>query len=449
MRVLPDWVDRGAIIGMQGGTQAVRDKLATLEKAGVPLAGFWLQDWVGQRTTSFGKQLWWNWTLDEARYPGWDQLRADLAQRKIRLLGYANTMLVDLDDTKRRSLISEARERGYLVKGADGQPLMTLNTSFSAAHVDLANPAAYAWLKNVLKNEMLAKGFSGWMADFAEGLPFDAQTADGKPGAVELHNSWPERWAQLNHEMIDENGLANEAIAFHRSGWSRSPKNATLFWLGDQLVDWGPEDGLASALTGLLTGGLSGFAINHSDIGGYTTITSPVLNYKRSKELFMRWAEFAAFTPVFRTHEGNRPEANWQFDSDAETLAHFTRMSQLFGCWRNTRQQLFLEAQNRGLPVNRLMWLHYPDDQRFIETTPTQMLVGADILVAPVMTPKATTVSVSIPDSDWQHLWTGEAATKGTRDWPAPIGQPAVFVRTGSAAAHEFRRCVLGSDFKH
>ena len=440
MRPLPDWVDRGAIIGMQGGTQAVRDKFTTLEKAGTPVAGFWLQDWVGQRLTSFGKQLWWNWTLDEQRYPGWDALRSDLAGKQIRVLAYANTFLVDLGDSPRRKLLDEARQQGFLVKGPEGEVLMSKNTSFSAAHIDLSNPAAYAWMKQVLKDEMLARGFSGWMADFAEGLPFEAMGHEGKPGNIALHNRWPELWAQLNRELIDESKL--DGVAFHRSGWSRSPGQATLFWLGDQLVDWGPEDGLASALTGLLTGGLSGFAINHSDIGGYTTLTSPVLDYKRSKELYLRWAEFAAFTPVFRTHEGNRPDDNWQFDSDAETLAHFTRMSKLFGCWRSARRQLMAEAHQQGHPINRAMWLHYPALAGAMAERPTQMLVGKDILMAPVMTPGATEVSVTLPDAEWQHLWTNKDAPAGTQLWPAPIGQPAVFMRKGSAAANELQACV-------
>jgi len=40
----------------------------------------------------------------------------------------------------------------------------------------------------------------------------------------------------------------------------------------------------------------------HFDIGGYTTL--PVLQLRRTKELLLRSAEFAAFTPLMRTHEG-------------------------------------------------------------------------------------------------------------------------------------------------
>jgi len=60
---------------LQGGTDKVLDAYDELEALGTPVAAVWLQDWVGQRETNFGIQLWWNWELDEDHYPGWDQLR--------------------------------------------------------------------------------------------------------------------------------------------------------------------------------------------------------------------------------------------------------------------------------------------------------------------------------------------------------------------------------------
>jgi hypothetical protein len=35
-------------------------------------------------------------------------------------------------------------------------------------------------------------------------------------------------------------------VYFLRSGFTKSPGSATLFWLGDQLVTWDAYDGLAS-----------------------------------------------------------------------------------------------------------------------------------------------------------------------------------------------------------
>lgn len=80
----------------------------------------------------------------------------------------------------------------------------------------------------------------------------------------------------------------------------------------------------------MLSGGISGYSLNHPDIGGYTAIDSFPLRYYRSKELLLRWTELAAFTAVFRTHEGNRPEVNHQIYSDDETLRHFSRFAKVY-----------------------------------------------------------------------------------------------------------------------
>ncbi len=76
MRPLPDWILDGAVVGLQGGTQEVRNVVQQLKEQDTPVAAVWLQDWVGQRTTSFGKQLWWNWILDREHYPEWEAMIA-------------------------------------------------------------------------------------------------------------------------------------------------------------------------------------------------------------------------------------------------------------------------------------------------------------------------------------------------------------------------------------
>ena len=43
MRELPDWILEGAIVGMQGGSQAVRQMWKELKAADVPISAFWLQ----------------------------------------------------------------------------------------------------------------------------------------------------------------------------------------------------------------------------------------------------------------------------------------------------------------------------------------------------------------------------------------------------------------------
>ena len=90
MQPLPDWIHRGAIIGLQGGSDRLDAVHQLLKKANAKLAGYWLQDWIGQRKTSIGWQLWWNWELDEQHYPRWTAQREALLSEDVRLMSYIN-----------------------------------------------------------------------------------------------------------------------------------------------------------------------------------------------------------------------------------------------------------------------------------------------------------------------------------------------------------------------
>lgn len=443
MRPLPDWLLSGAVIGMQGGTQRVREVWDDLREQDTPVAAFWLQDWVGQRTTSFGKQLWWNWELDEQHYPGWADLVADLAAEDVKVMTYVNPFVVDVAEkpSYRRNLFAEAKERDFLVKQPDGEPYLIRNTDFHAGLIDLTNPAARAWLRDVLTEAVIGAGATGWMADFGEAVPYDAQLFSGEP-AASYHNRYPEEWAKLNREVIEASGRGDEFVFFMRAGYRQSPQHATLFWLGDQLVSWDAHDGIKTAVTGLLSSGMSGYSFNHSDIGGYTAITHPIRDYHRSKELLLRWMELNAFTTVYRTHEGNRPSENVQFYTDDETMAHFDRFARVYAAWLPYRKQLVQEAAQTGLPVVRHPFIHYPDDPNVYDLSYQQFMVGTEFMVAPVLDPDTTDVTVYLPAGQWTHLWSG--ATYGGRDQgttitvAAPLGEPAVFYRTGSSVAEEF-----------
>src|SRR3712207_1372329 len=177
MSPLPRWILGGAVVGVQGGTDRVSDLHGRLEALDAPVAAFWLQDWVGQRETSFGTQLWWNWELDEDRYPGWEGLREGLDEKGVRLMTYVNPFLADdvaEKGDRSRALFEEAGRKGYLVEDRDGEPYRIPGTDFSAGLVDLSNPEARAWMEGVIRDELLGNGASGWMADFGEGLPYDA-----------------------------------------------------------------------------------------------------------------------------------------------------------------------------------------------------------------------------------------------------------------------------------
>ncbi len=443
MQKLPDWIISGAIIGMQGGTQKVKRIYQQFKELGTPMSGFWLQDWVGQRKTSFGKQLWWNWELDRDRYPNWDQLVADLKKDNVSILSYINPFLADVSEKKnhQRNLFQEASKNGYLIKDHTGKPYMILNTSFSAGLIDLTNPKARTWIKEIIKQNLIGSGAAGWMADFGEALPFDSYLHSGISAAI-YHNQYPEEWARVNKEAIQEAKKDGEIVFFSRSGFTRSPRYSSLFWLGDQLVSWDYYDGIKTAVIGLLSSGLSGYALNHSDIGGYTTINNPIKDYHRSRELMLRWIELNAFSVIFRSHEGNRPDENHQIYSDPETMRFFSRFAKIFHAWNFYRQELVAQAAQTGLPVVRHLFIHYPNDENVYKLSYEQFLIGEELLMAPVLDPKTDSVRVYLPKGKWVHIWTKKefgSKDKGVFvEIAAPIGKPAVFYKKGSAVGKRF-----------
>jgi len=450
MRELPDWIHDGAILGLQGGTKKVTQAYQQMKDKGGPIAALWLQDWVGQRKTSFGKQLWWNWELDSDRYQNWKGMLKGLNEEGVHVLTYINPFFAQVDDkpNAKRNQFKELLEKGFLVKTQDGEPYLIENTSFSAGLIDLSNPEARSWVKQVIKEELIDSGASGWMADFGEALPYDAKLHSGTP--VKAHNRYAQEWQKVNREAIEEAGRGHDIVFFSRSGYSKSPGITTLFWLGDQLVTWDKYDGIKTAITGLLSSGLSGYSLNHSDIGGYTTIPSPanwLISHRfRSKELMQRWTEMNAFTTVFRTHEGNRPASNHQFNSDEETLEHFSRFAKIYKAWAGYRKKLVKDAAQKGYPVVRHPWVHYPNDDA-VRTLQYQFMVGADFMVAPVLDPGQEAVDVYLPQGHWTHLFTGQEHHHERGKFvnvKAPIGTPAVFYQTSSAAGKKLKLDLKG-----
>jgi alpha-glucosidase len=429
MTPFPEWSQQGVVLRAHGGIDAIEAVVAEAETAGVPVSAVWVEDWCGQRQTSLGTRMLWNWDVDREKYPEWEEMVATLRDKNIRVLAYLNPYLVDASDREgiTRHLYAEAVEQEFLVKNDDGSIFWMDQGGFEAALIDLTNPAARDWMQAVIE-ALIDTGVSGWMADFAEGLPLDVVLHEGVPERA--HNQWPALWADINRNALESKEVWADSLVFHRSGNARSPGAARSFWLGDQLTTWDAYDGLATVIPGLLSSGLSGYTMQHSDTGGYLSVSA--LGITRDAELFKRWVELSAFTPLFRMHSTNQPEANHQWNTEPATQLHLAKMVEVYASLAPYRQGLMLEAEEQGLPVIRPLFLVYPNDEKAWTLT-DQFLLGSDVLVAPVMTPNTNMRTVYVPEGEWIHGVSGQMIM-GPQEVSveAPLGEPAVFVRAGS-----------------
>lgn len=417
----PDWAFSGAWIAAQGGTDDVRDRIDAALDAGVPVTAAWVQDWVGQRdfgAENFGVKY--RWIPDASLYPGLETLIDDLAAEGVRFLGYFNPFIVP-----GYAHWDDAKEYGYTIKREDGSPYQFLISTFKGSLLDVTNADAVSYFQN-FAFDALDLGMKGWMADFGEWLPLDAAIEEGSSWSE--HNRYPTRWHRANRAVLDAVFPDGDYVLFTRSGFTGEQRVAQIVWAGDQETDWSAEDGFPTVMAAGLTMGMSGIPFFTHDIGGFS-------GGPRSKELFMRWTELGAFTPVMRTHDGLKKLENHHFDSDAETLAHFARMAKIHEALTPYWLALADEAVDSGRPMIRHTAFVDPEwDDAY--RAHSQWMLGEDLIVAPVLEPGKVVVNVFLPQGTWENLFTGEEYDGRDIVYvDASLGSPAVLVRKGKLAS--------------
>ncbi len=256
---------------------------------------------------------------------------------------------------------------------------------------------------------------------------------------------WPDEgdWFNL-HERIRRHQLYYQGQlqttpnvrpwSLQRNGYPGIAQWGGWVWSGDTESSWKT---LEAQIAVGLNYSLSIGPYWGSDIGGFYA------NNELTGELYARWFQFAAFCGSFRSHgrtwwtrlpwgwglsdmgprEHNNTNAPIPPDDRRNILQSAMNdpaIEPVARKYAELRYQLLpytytlaWEARDRGLPLMRAMWLHYPDDPR-ARGLGTQFLWGRDLLVAPVFTKGATSRAVYLPRGDWYDWWTNVKVTGGT-----------------------------------
>ena len=418
---VPAWVNDGVILAIQGGSEVLLKKYEEAKKKGLKVAGIWCQDWCGNVVTSFGYQVYWNWEANEELYPNLKDIIKKLNSEGVRFLGYINTFIKE-----NAPQYKEAKEKGFLIRHKDGSVYHIKSTTFNAAIVDLTNPKAYEWYKEIIKKNMIEYGLSGWMADFGEYLPTDSVCYGG--ASEKLHNRWPSMWAKCNYDAVKELGKEDEIFYFSRAAYGHTFQFTNSMWNGDQHVDYSDEYGLGSVIPASISLACSGCGVIHSDIGGYTTITA-LYPMKRDAELFNRWSELNIFTPVYRTHEGNQPKNNVQYDNE-KTYDEFVQNTNYFVGLKKYREHLYDEYYKNNIPMIRPLFFHYDEEECY--TNYKEYMFGEDVIVSPVLRAGETKHKYYLPKGEWIQFFTNKEVESGHGEVESPLGLPIAFYKKDS-----------------
>ena len=396
------------------GSDRVRTVRDTLRAQGIPATLLWSEDWKGAEETPTGYRLGEEWSLDRDIYPDAEELAASLEEVGLKWLAYFAPFLGEGTET-----YEEALAEDVIVKDAAGEPYLFPGVTLRPTGLlDVTTDAGQQFAVTRMR-AALDLGFDGWMADYGEWLPTDAAMGDGSTG-LQAHARYPELWQQINREAQE----GYDATFFVRSGWTRTASGVPVVWAGDQRTSFDPDDGMPTVLPLGLGLSMSGVPVFTHDVAGYQSVGNP----PSTKELWFRWASLGAYSPIYRLHHGSFDTDNHQFDTDPDTLAHYTATTREHVRLFPYRYALAAQAARDGTPMI------LPVGFVFDGEDPARMdawMLGPALLVAPVMEEGATGREVSLPEGVRFWRWP-ELSTAQSGYQEAPLGEIPVFAAEGT-----------------
>jgi alpha-glucosidase len=198
-------------------------------------------------------------------------------------------------------------------------------------------------------------------------------------------------------------------------------------WTGDNSSSW---EHLKLSVHQAINLGLSGFAFNGADVGGFTG--GP------SADLLTRWYQYAAFAPIFRNHATKGSPFSEPWVDGHEHLGIRRRYIEERYRLMPYLYALAANAARTGEPLVRPLFYDHPGAGENSCDNKMTFTLGRDLVIAGNPRPEADNpYTACLPAGVWYDYWTGERrelAGKGGGQAPIQprIDELPVFVRAGS-----------------
>ncbi len=320
---------------------------------------------------------------------------------------------------------------------------------------DAFDPAARDIYWKYLNQGIFKLGMDAWWMDATEPdqlQPFD--TDDDNETALgsfrRVRNAYPLVATSGVYEHQRQATADKRVFILTRSAFAGQQRYGTMVWSSDVDSRW---DVLAKQIPAALNLSLTGFPYWNSDIGGFF----PSGQYPKGvkdpafQELYTRWQQFAALTPMMRSHGEFTPReiyqfgerGTWAFDSQAKFIdLRYRLQPYLYSLmWQVTHQA--------GTPM-RALAMDFANDPKVSDMS-TEYMFGSAFLVRPVTESqyvnrpdknvpvppdfsKTKGVEVYLPaGASWFDFWTGKRQAGGsTVQRETPIDVMPLYVRAGS-----------------
>ncbi|UCG17581.1 MAG: glycoside hydrolase family 31 protein [Phycisphaerales bacterium] len=325
--------------------------------------------------------------------------------RELDKLGFQTIVILKPAVNLAAETAARARSDGLALTRTDGTVHTGNFHQGRSLFLDFFNPATRRWYVQHLRR-LLDEGVAGWWTDEGDWIgylsPSVRELARGRDAMRNLYNNtWCETIYDGQRRHCDK-----RIVNITRTGRVGIQRYGTSIWSGDVDPTW---QGLASQVQMGLNAGLSGIPFWTTDGGGF--LGTP------TRELYVRWAQFAVFCPLTRFH-GCSPREPWHFGPKAEAAVRDVLQ------WRMRLIPYVYaaawQAHTQGLPMMRAMAVVEPADRRFANLS-SQYFFGDSLLVRPVTAPlsqirkRGNTLRTELTPGRWFDFWTGRSTGSGGR----------------------------------
>ncbi len=365
-------------------------------------------------------------TWNSGRFPNPERLLADLKEKSFESVAILDPG-VKVDAAY--AVYREAKSRALFLTKPSGARLRREVWAGPSEFPDFTSPVCRDWWADQVKS-FAAVGFAGLWNDMNEPstfteprtLPDDTPHDWEGQGATHVtggHAVYGMQMARASRDGLAQLHADRRPFVISRAGYAGSQRYAAV-WNGDSLATW---DHLRVTVPQLLNLGMSGIPFAGSDAGGFRG--------NPDSELYLRWMQLASMTPFFRTHSARtaRERNPWTYGATmTDRLRKVVELRYRLLPYFYTAVQ---RACSEGVPVLRPMFFESPDDPGY-QDLGDQFMVGADLLIAPILTKGARSRSVVLPPGVWYRLDGTDTITGGrTLVDRAGLGLP-IFVRAGT-----------------
>lgn len=324
---------------------------------------------------------------------------------------------------------------GHFVRGRDGEPFSGWVWPGECLFPDFCRTDTRRWWGD-LHSRLAELGVDGIWCDMNEPsigdrqfgtrgvrdqpIPLSAPQGDeGEALQAETHNLYGLLMSQATAEGLARLRPGRRPWVLTRSGYLGIQRWAAS-WMGDNSAWW---EHLEMSLPQLASMGLCGSPHVGVDIGGFY--------HNCFGELFARWMAIGSFYPFMRSHAHYRSRAQepWAFGPEVEAVARaaielrYRLLPYLY--------TLAHRAHRSGEPMLRPLLYDFPDAGH-LHQIEDQVMIGPQLMIAPVYQPGARRRLVELPPGDWYDFRTGSRVGPGPLVADAPLDALPVYVRGGS-----------------